>query len=146
MTRGAVRNTVGIWGVGGDGMQERSSPPPRAVGPAFDLVVSKLRCPQPRPGTVRRSSLIGRLADDGPGPIVSVVAPAGYGKTTLLSQWAERNDQAFAWVSVDDQDNDPKVLLTYVAKALDAVQPVGGRVFDALASPCLLYTSPSPRD
>ena len=66
---------------------------------------------------------------------MSVVAPAGYGKTTLLSQWAERNAQAFAWVSADDQDNDPKVLLTYVAKALDAVQPVAGRVFDALASP-----------
>ena len=66
---------------------------------------------------------------------MSVVAPAGYGKTTLLSQWAERNGQAFAWVSVDEQDNDPKVLLTYVAEALDAVQPIGGRVFDALASP-----------
>ena len=121
--------------VGSDGMQERSGPAQRAAGPAFDLVVSKLRRPQPRAGTVRRSSLIERLAHDGPGPIVSVVAPAGYGKTTLLSQWAEQNGQAFAWVSVDDQDNDPKVLLTYVAKALDVVQPVGGRVFDALASP-----------
>ena len=69
------------------------------------------------------------------GPVVSVVAPAGYGKTTLLSQWAERNGQAFAWVSVDEADNDPKVLLTYVAEALDAVEPIGGRVFDALASP-----------
>jgi len=66
---------------------------------------------------------------------VSVVAPAGYGKTTLLSQWAERGGQAFAWVSVDDRDNDPKVLLTYVARALDKVEPVGGRVFEALASP-----------
>ena len=84
---------------------------------------------------VRRPSLIDRLAREDCGPIVSVVAPAGYGKTTLLSQWAERNGQAFAWVSVDEADNDPKVLLTYVAEALDAVQPVGGRVFDALASP-----------
>jgi LuxR family transcriptional regulator, maltose regulon positive regulatory protein len=66
---------------------------------------------------------------------VSVVAPAGYGKTTLLSQWAENDGQAFAWVSVDEKDNDPKVLLTYVAEALDAVEPVGRRVFDALASP-----------
>ena len=64
-----------------------------------------------------------------------MVAPAGYGKTTVLSQWAERNGQAFAWVSVDEADNDPKVLLTYVAKALDAVEPVGERVFDTLASP-----------
>ena len=108
---------------------------PRAGRPAFDLVVSKLRRPPTRPGTVRRSSLIKRLAGDDCGPVVLVVTPASYGKTTLLSQWAEGNGQAFAWVSVDEADNDPKVLLTYVAEALDAVQSVGGRVFDALASP-----------
>ena len=107
----------------------------RAGGSAFDLVASKLRRPLIRPGTVRRSSLIERLARGDPGPIVSVVAPAGYGKTTLLSQWAERNGQAFAWVSVDEADNDPKVLLSYVAEALDAVEPIDERVFDALASP-----------
>jgi LuxR family maltose regulon positive regulatory protein len=84
---------------------------------------------------VPRSSLIERLAGDHARPIVSVVAPAGYGKTTLLSQWAEHNGQAFAWVSVDEADNDPKVLFSYVAKALDVVEPVGQRVFDALASP-----------
>src|SRR5262252_6093635 len=106
-----------------------------AGGPAFDLVISKLRRPMARPGTVRRSSLVERLARDDSHPIVSVVAPAGYGKTTLLSQWAECDDSAFAWVSVDQRDNDPKVLLTYVAQALDAIEPVGGRVFDALASP-----------
>ena len=114
---------------------QRAGRAQRAGGPAFDLVVSKLRRPPSRPGTVRRSSLIERLARDDCGPVVSVVAPAGYGKTTLLSQWAERNGQAFAWVSVDEADNDPKVLLTYIAEALDVVQPVGGRVFDALASP-----------
>jgi len=54
--------------------------------------------------------------------VVSVVAPAGYGKTTLLSQWTERSSQAFAWVSVSEADNDPKVLLTYVAEALNAVE------------------------
>jgi LuxR family maltose regulon positive regulatory protein len=53
----------------------------------------------------------------------------------LLSQWAERCGQPVAWVSVDEADNDPKVLLTYVAEALDAVEPVDVRVFDALASP-----------
>ena len=97
--------------------------------------MSKLRRPTTRPGTVRRSPLIQRLAREDSRPIVSVVAPAGYGKTTLLSQWAERNGQAFAWVSVDDKDNDPKVLLTYIAEALDAIEPVGSRAFDALASP-----------
>jgi LuxR family transcriptional regulator, maltose regulon positive regulatory protein len=67
-------------------------------------------------------------------PIVSVVAPAGYGKTTLLSQWAERNGQAFVWVSLEEPDNDPKVLLAYVAEALDGIEPLDQRVFDALAS------------
>ena len=88
-----------------------------------------------RSGTIRRPALIERLAQDGSGPVVSVVAQAGYGKTTLLSHWAESSSQAFAWVSVDEQDNDPKVLLGYVARALDAVQPVDSRVFEALASP-----------
>src|SRR5690348_5274301 len=104
-------------------------------GPGFDLTGSKLRGPLVRSGTVRRSSLIQRLAQDDSRSIVSVVAPPGYGKTTLLSQWAEGSGQAFAWVLVDEQDNDPKVLLSYVAAALDRVEPVAGRVFDALASP-----------
>jgi LuxR family maltose regulon positive regulatory protein len=109
--------------------------PHRAGRPGSDLVVSKMRRPLMRPGTVRRSLLIERLARGDLPPIVSVVAPPGYGKTTLLSQWAERNGQSFAWVSVDEADNDPKVLLSYVAAALDGVEPIDGRVFDALASP-----------
>src|SRR4029077_6046138 len=64
-----------------------------------------------------------------------IVAPPGYGKTTLLSQWAGRQEGNFAWVSADEKDNDPKVLLSYVAAALDRVQPIGQRVFEALASP-----------
>src|SRR5580704_18968713 len=117
------------------GVRQRNGQAQDAGGLAFDLVASKLRRPPARPGTVRRSALIEKLARDDSRPIVSVVAPAGYGKTTLLSQWAEHSDQAVAWVSVDERDNDPKVLLTYVAEALDAVQPISERVFSALASP-----------
>src|SRR6266566_5270555 len=108
---------------------------PYASGPEGDFFASKLRAPPTRPGAVYRSSVIDRLTRDNSRPVVSVVAPAGYGKTTLLSQWAERGGQAFAWVSVGETDNDPKVLLSYVAAALDAVEPIDGRVFDALASP-----------
>src|SRR5690242_4670950 len=105
------------------------------AGRGYDLVTSKVRRPQVRPGMVRRSSLLERLARGDAGPIVSVVAPPGYGKTTLLSQWAERDGQAFAWVSVEEGDNDPKVLLRYIAEALDVVEPIDQRVFDALTSP-----------
>ena len=101
----------------------------------FDLVASKIRRPQVRPGTVCRSLLIEQLMQGDSRAVVSVVAPPGYGKTTLLSQWAERDGQAFAWVSVEEGDNDPKVLLRYIAEALDVVEPIDQRVFDALTSP-----------
>ena len=114
--------------------RERSDRANRGVGVAFDLVASKLMRPWVRPGTVHRSSLLERLANGDAHRLVSVAAPAGYGKTTLLSQWAARRGQTFAWVSVEEPDNDPKVLLTYVAEALDAVEPIGGQVFEALAS------------
>jgi LuxR family transcriptional regulator, maltose regulon positive regulatory protein len=126
---GAVRS------IGVSEVRQRHGQAQHPGGLTFDLVASKLRRPQARPGAVPRSSLIEKLTREDSRPIVSVVAPAGYGKTTLLSQWAERNGQAFAWVAVDDRDNDPKVLLAYVARALDAVQPVAARVFEALASP-----------
>ena len=121
--------------MGESDVRQRDGRSQHAGRSAFDLVASKLRRPLIRPGTVRRPSLIERLARGDARPLVSVVAPAGYGKTTLLSQWAERNGQAFAWVSVDDADNDAKVLLSYVAEALDAVEAIDERVFDALASP-----------
>ena len=115
-------------------VRERPGRTYRTPGPPFDLVQSKLLWPLARPGTVRRLSLLDRLTYGDPRRIISVVAPPGYGKTTLMSQWAGQGGPAFAWVSVDERDNDPKVLLTYVAEALDAIEPVGGRVFDVLAS------------
>ena len=115
-------------------MFERDGRARRAARPGFDLIVSKLRRPPPRPGIVDRRSLLGRLTGGDYRPVVSVVAPPGYGKSTLLSQWAERSGRAFAWVTVEEPDNDPKVLLAYVAEALDEIEPIDERVFDALAS------------
>jgi hypothetical protein len=77
-------------------------------GRRFDLLMSKLRRSPVGPGTVARSGLLKRLARPDAAAIVSVVAPAGYSKTTLLAQWADRTGQAFAWVSLDERDNDPK--------------------------------------
>jgi ATP/maltotriose-dependent transcriptional regulator MalT len=82
-------------------MRERLDRGRRAGGPPFELAMSKL-LPPPlvQHGIIGRLSLLVRLADGDPRRIVSVVAPPGYGKTTLLSQWAERSGPAFAWVSV----------------------------------------------
>jgi LuxR family transcriptional regulator, maltose regulon positive regulatory protein len=91
--------------------------------------------PPARPGIVARAALVDRLlASDGV-PVVGVVAPAGYGKTTLLAQWAQRTGRGVAWVSVDQRDNDPAVLLTYLAVALDRVEPIDPGVVLALAGP-----------
>ena len=96
-----------------------------------DVVESKLRPPLGQPESVPRTALVNRLRAAGAFPIVLVVAPAGYGKTTLLSQWAARDARPFAWVSVDERDNDPFVLLKHVAAALDRIEPIGAHVTEA---------------
>ena len=90
--------------------------------------------PLARRGIVARTALVDRLVAASAPAVISVVAPAGYGKTTLLAQWAERKEPRVGWVSVDDRDNDPVVLLTYIAVALDRVEAIDPRVFRALAS------------
>ena len=74
------------------------------------------RSPVTRPDSVARTALVNRLRASG-SPLVTVTAPAGYGKTTLLAQWADRDGRPFAWVRVDE-DNDPRVLLRDIAVAL----------------------------
>jgi LuxR family maltose regulon positive regulatory protein len=105
------------------------------LGPSFELVEPKLHPLSGRPGIVPRTALVEQLLASQATPIIGVVAPAGYGKTTVLAQWAARKRGRVAWVSVDQRDNDPVVLLTYVAAALDRVEPIDPDVFQALASP-----------
>jgi len=107
----------------------------RTTKPSFELSESKLHPPLARPGIVSRDDLVARLANEGGPPVISVVAPPGYGKTTLLAQWAEHRRTRVAWVSLDDRDNDPTVLMTYIAVALDRVEPLAPSVFRALAVP-----------
>jgi LuxR family maltose regulon positive regulatory protein len=67
---------------------------------------------------------------------VSVVAPAGYGKTALLAMWAEADPRAFAWVALDgvDDDEDAVMFLRYIAAAIHGVEPVSPEVFAALSA------------
>jgi LuxR family maltose regulon positive regulatory protein len=99
----------------------------------LELVESKLHPPPARPGMVARTGLVDRLLASDAVPVVGVVAPVGYGKTTLLAQWAQRTAHRVGWVSVDERDNDPAVLLTYLAVALDRVEPIDPRVIRGLA-------------
>jgi LuxR family transcriptional regulator, maltose regulon positive regulatory protein len=100
----------------------------------FDLVEVKLAAPAARPGTVAKAEVVERLCAS-PLPFVAVVAPAGYGKTTLLTQWDEADPRPFAWVALDRRDDDPVVFLRYVAAAIHGVEPLPPDVFDALSGP-----------
>jgi LuxR family maltose regulon positive regulatory protein len=84
---------------------------------------------------VPRTALLERLETATATRLLCVAAPPGYGKTTLLAQWAERRGGRVAWVSLDRRDNDPVVLLSYLAVALDRVEPVDPGLFRTLASP-----------
>jgi LuxR family maltose regulon positive regulatory protein len=109
----------------------------RVAGPFFELDQSKFRAPDLRSGMVHRDRVVHRLRASRGHRVVSITAPPGYGKTTVLAQWARRDRRAFAWVSLDERDNDPSVLLTYVAAAVHRTEAIDPGVFDALASPGL---------
>src|SRR5688500_19210702 len=93
---------------------------------------SKLRPPVPGRGTVMRTALVDRLLDARRASLISIVAPPGYGKTTLAVQWAGRKGPRVAWVSIDWDDNDPVVLLTSIAVALDQIEPLDPGIFHLL--------------
>jgi LuxR family maltose regulon positive regulatory protein len=86
------------------------------------LLDAKLSVPQPRPGSVSRAALIesARASDC---RVIGVTAPPGYGKSTLLVQWAQSEDRPVAWMSLDHLDDDPGVLLTLLASAYARVSP-----------------------
>jgi LuxR family maltose regulon positive regulatory protein len=101
----------------------------------FDLDEVKLSAPLIRRGTVAKLDVIGRLRAASV-PCVTVVAPAGYGKTTFLAQLAEVDPRPVAWVSLDGRDDDDAVVfLRYIAAAIHRVEPLPPGVFDALSGP-----------
>jgi LuxR family transcriptional regulator, maltose regulon positive regulatory protein len=102
---------------------------------AFVFNTSKLSPPQLRHDAIRRPGLVNRLRAARETSVVVVTGPAGYGKSTLLALWAERETRDVAWLSLDEEDTDPKRFLAYLALALGRIQPVEIGVFERLASP-----------
>jgi len=105
-----------------------------AVGP---IVATKLHVPELLADRVSRQSLVAELRDGSSARLILVSAPAGAGKTTVLASWrADPAEQRpFAWLSLDDRDNDPVRFWTYVLAALRTVVPgLGAGVDDALLS------------
>ena len=102
------------------------------------LISTKLHAPAGRE-LVRRPELVARLATPASGhKLTLVVAPPGWGKTTLLAQWAGATAERrpFAWVSLDPADNDPVQFWAYLIAALrTAVPGIGTPASGLLGAP-----------
>jgi len=106
-----------------------AEPPPTtlAAGASTErdvLLATKLHVPQVRRGFVARPRLADRLTQAHGGQLTLVCAPAGFGKTALLADWARRSQRPVAWLSLDEGDNDPARFWRHATAALDRVRPV----------------------
>jgi LuxR family maltose regulon positive regulatory protein len=99
------------------------------------LLATKLYTPRPRPNVVSRPRLLERLNEGLHCRLILISAPAGFGKTTLVSEWVAGIEQPTAWLSLDEGENDLTRFLTYLVAALQTLAPsIGERVLSALQS------------
>lgn len=87
------------------------------------VLATKLYIPPPGVRTISRPRLIERLDQGEQYKLTLVSAPAGFGKTTLVSTWIAGQNHPVAWVSLDEADSDPARFMRYVVTALQSVIP-----------------------
>ncbi len=106
------------------------------TAPTGQVLVTKLFLPTPRSGFVPRPRLVELLSVGLLSRLTVVCAPAGFGKSTLVADWASTSERPVAWISLDEADSDPLRFLTYLISALRTVAPgVGEDGQGALLSP-----------
>jgi LuxR family transcriptional regulator, maltose regulon positive regulatory protein len=97
--------------------------------------------PDPSDSLVLRPSLIEQLNKGLPGKLSLISAPAGFGKTTLVSHWLQQVNLPAAWLSLDEDDNDLARFLNYLIAALQTIRPeVGMSVLAMLHSSALPHS------
>src|SRR6059058_1561608 len=85
------------------------------------ILATKLYLPRLRPNVVSRPRLIERLNEGLQRKLTLISAPAGFGKTTLVSEWVEGIERPTAWLSLDDGENYPARFLAYLIAALQTI-------------------------
>ena len=110
------------------------------------ILQTKLYVPPIRPELVSRLRLIERLNAGLHRKLTLVSAPAGFGKTTLVSEWVAGSDLHVAWLSLDEGDNDPTRFLTYLVAALQTLALSGdeGIAANIGAGGLAMLQSPQP--
>src|SRR5712671_1200267 len=103
---------------------------------SIPILATKLHIPRPRPKVVLRSRLIERLNEGLHRKLILISAPAGFGKTTLVSEWTIGLGRPVAWLSLDEGENDPARFLAYLVAALQTIAAnIGEGVLGVLQSP-----------
>ena len=102
---------------------------------ASPSAATKLQPPAVRRPVVARERLLGLRPDPAEGSVVTVIAPAGYGKSTLLHSWVETADVPIVWLSLDRRDNDPVTLASSIALAILEAWPSARAIEEALEAP-----------
>jgi LuxR family maltose regulon positive regulatory protein len=102
--------------------------------------------PEPGSATISRPNLLGILRDRSDPPVAALIAPPGYGKTTLLAYWAREDHRPVAWLTLDALDNDPALLVAHLAASMERVGMlrVAG-LLDQVVAPERILASVMPR-
>ena len=118
-------------------MAEGSASQGRNPGGASGVVLAtKLYIPPIRPDLVPRPRLVSRLENHNHAHFTLVSAPAGFGKTTLISEWVGESRHPVAWISLEESENDPSVFLEYLVAALRTLDDqLGSSAADLLRAP-----------
>ena len=106
--------------------------------PISHMLLTKLHIPPAGNNIVHRSGLFEKLNSGLSKKLILVSAPAGYGKTTLLSDWINQNKIPATWLSLDNGDNDQAVFLSYIIAGVQTFHPEFGQ------SALRLLNSPNP--
>jgi LuxR family maltose regulon positive regulatory protein len=100
---------------------------------ATPVLLTKLYVPPPRPRAIARPRLVERLDEGLHHKLALISAPAGFGKTTLVSEWVAGCGRPVAWLSLDEADNDLVRFLEYLVAAVQTVAPdLGAGLLGAL--------------
>lgn len=101
-----------------------------------ELLHTKIFIPRPRKNLVPRSRLVDRLNAGLDKKLTLIAAPAGFGKTTLLSEWIPKSPRCVTWLSLDEGDNDPAQFWAYFITSLQGLNSdLGANALALIQSP-----------
>jgi LuxR family maltose regulon positive regulatory protein len=109
------------------------------------IITTKLFISSQGLNQVSRSPLLDRLQSGSVCKLTLIYTPAGYGKTTLLSEWINRDDISFAWLSLNQHDNDLKRFQAYIIANIQTIQlEIGEQILNLYQFPSDLFTTILP--